>query len=125
LSRRIASNRAVVIATYRDDEPPSDNPLRGVIGQIATHRATRRMALPPLSREAVRQMAGHTDADEVYRLTGGVPFYVEEVLSVGPGEVPWSVADIVTTRVTRLSPDDRQLLAAAAVIARPVARIHD
>jgi DNA-binding CsgD family transcriptional regulator/tetratricopeptide (TPR) repeat protein len=119
LSRRIANSRAVVIATYRDDEPPSDNPLRGVIGQIATHRGTRRMALPPLSAEAVRQMAGDTDADELYRLTGGVPFYVEEVLSVGPGEVPRSVADIVTTRVTRLSPDARQLLAAAAVIARP------
>ena len=121
LARRIANSRAVVIATYRDDELPSDNPLRGVIGQIATHRATRRMALPPLSAEAVRQMAGDTDPDELYRLTGGVPFYVEEVLSVGPGEVPRSVADIVTTRVTRLSPDARQLLAAAAVIARPAA----
>jgi len=119
LSRRIANSRAVVIATYRDDEPPNDNPLRGVIGQIATHRPTRRMALPALSAEAVRQMAGDTDADELYRLTGGVPFYVEEVLSVGPGEVPRSVADIVTTRVTRLSLDARQLLVAAAVIARP------
>jgi DNA-binding CsgD family transcriptional regulator len=119
LSRRIAKSRAVVIATYRDDEPPNDNPLGSVIGQIATHRATRRLALPPLSVEAVRQMAGDTDADELYRLTGGVPFYVEEVLSVAPGEVPRSVADIVTTRVMRLSPDARQLLAAAAVIARP------
>jgi DNA-binding CsgD family transcriptional regulator len=65
LSRRIASSRAVVIATYRDDAPPSDNPLRGVIGQIATQRATRRMALRPLSAEAVHQMAGDTDADEL------------------------------------------------------------
>jgi predicted ATPase len=115
LSRRIAKTRALVIATYRDDEPAIDNPLPGVIGQIARHSAARRMSLPALSPEAVRRMAGDAaDADELYRLTAGVPFYVAEVLNAAPGEVPRTVSEIVTARMSRLPPAARQLLAAAA-----------
>lgn len=121
LARRIAGIPAMVIASYRNDEPASDNPLPGVIGQIVTHRGIRRMALPTLTVDAVRQLAARTDADadELYRLTGGVPFYIAEVLSGRPGEVPATVADIVTARISRLSTNARRLLAAAAVIAQP------
>jgi len=35
LARRVAGIPAMVVASYRDDEPASDNPLRGVIGQVA------------------------------------------------------------------------------------------
>jgi DNA-binding CsgD family transcriptional regulator len=52
-------------------------------------------------------------------LTGGVPFYVAEVLNAAPGEVPRTIADIVTARTARLSPDGRRLLEAAAVIGGP------
>jgi DNA-binding CsgD family transcriptional regulator len=121
LARRIAGIPAIVIASYRDDEPASDNPLRGVIGQIVTHRGARRMSLPTLTVDAVRRLTAPSDADadEIYRLTGGVPFYIAEVLSGYPGEVPATVADIVTTRMSRLSANARRLLAAAAVLARP------
>jgi DNA-binding CsgD family transcriptional regulator/tetratricopeptide (TPR) repeat protein len=120
LSRRIAKRRALIIVSYRDDEVAADGSLRGVIGQVATHAASRRMSLPPLSAEAVRQLAGDgTDADELYRLTGGVPFYVTEVLSAAPGEVPRTIADIVTARTARLSAGARLLLEAAAVLCCP------
>jgi len=120
LSRRIAKRRALIIASYRDDEMAADSSLRGVIGQIATHAATRRMALPPLSPEAVRRLAGDSaDGDELYRLTGGVPFYVAEVLNAAPGEVPRTIADIVSARTAALSPDARRLLEAAAVLGGP------
>jgi DNA-binding CsgD family transcriptional regulator len=121
LARRIAGVPAMVIVSYRDDEPATDNPLPGVIGQIVTHRGTRRMSLPTLTVDAVRQLAARTgtDADELYRLTGGVPYYVEEVLGGCPSEVPATVADIVSTRMSRLSANARRLLAAAAVVARP------
>jgi DNA-binding CsgD family transcriptional regulator/tetratricopeptide (TPR) repeat protein len=120
LSRRIARRRALIIVSYRDDEPAADGALRGVIGQIATHAATRRLSLPPLSAEAVRRLAGDAaDGDELYRLTGGVPFYVAEMLSAVPGEVPRTIADIVTARTARLSPGGRWLLEAAAVLGAP------
>ena len=120
LARRIARRRALIIASYRDDELAADGSLRGVIGQLATHTGARRMSVPPLSPEAVRRLAGDSaDGDELYRLTGGVPFYVAEVLSAAPGEVPRTIADIVTARTAGLSPDGRRLLEAAAVLGGP------
>jgi DNA-binding CsgD family transcriptional regulator len=120
LSRRIARRRALIVASYRDDEPAVDGSLRGVIGQIASHAATRRMTLPPLSPEAVRRLAGDaTDSDELYRLTGGVPFYVAEVLSAARGEIPRTIADIVTARTAALSSGARRLVEAAAILGAP------
>ena len=121
LSRRIARTRALVVVSYRDDGPGEVATLRTVIGEVATHRATRRLSLPPLSPEAVRRMVGPADrdADAVYRLTSGVPFYVQEVLSAGPGEVPRTVGDVVAARIAGLSPRARHLMAAAAVLTHP------
>jgi DNA-binding CsgD family transcriptional regulator/tetratricopeptide (TPR) repeat protein len=122
VSRRVGKTRALVVVSYRDDDPGDDDVLRAVIGQIAAHDGARRLALPPLSQEAVRCLAGdrRDDAEQLYRLTGGVPFYVREVLNAAPGEVPRTVADVVAARMARLSPQARQLLSAAAVLARPV-----
>jgi DNA-binding CsgD family transcriptional regulator len=121
LSRRIATTPALVVGSYRDDGPGDVAVLRPVIGEVATHRGTRRLSLPPLSPGAVRRMAGERgrDADQLHRLTGGVPFYVREVLNAAPGEVPRTVGDVVAARTAPLSPRARHLLAAAAVLARP------
>jgi DNA-binding CsgD family transcriptional regulator/tetratricopeptide (TPR) repeat protein len=121
LSRRIADGRALVVVTCRDDEPQSDGRLRTTLGQIATHRSTRRLALPPLTQDAVRRLAGPdvADPDRVFRLTAGNPFFVSELLSVAPDAVPQSVADVVTARTLLLPPEAQRLVAAAAVIGRP------
>ena len=58
LARRIPRTRTLVLVTYRDDDLGADSALREVIGKIATHRATSRLSLTPLSREAVRHLAG-------------------------------------------------------------------
>jgi predicted ATPase len=54
VGRRLGRMSALLLATYRDDEVGDDHPLRVVLGNLATQRATRRMRLPPLSAEAVR-----------------------------------------------------------------------
>jgi len=120
VARRIAALGALVVVSYRDDDP-DDDVLRTVIGQMAAHDGARRLSLPPLSREAVGRLAVDrgVDADQLFRLTGGLPFYVREVLSTGPDEVPRTVADVVAARMARLSPRARQLASAAAVLARP------
>lgn len=121
LSRRIADSRALVVVSCRDDEPQSDGRLRTTMGQMATHRSTRRLALPPLTPDAVRRLAGPDVADpnRVFELTAGNPFFVSELLSVAPDAVPQSVADVVTARTLLLSPEAQRLVAAAAVIGRP------
>jgi len=124
LGRRLGRMRALVLATYRDDELGDSHPLRVVLGDLATQRATRRMRLPPLSEQAVRGLAGVRGVDpaELYRVTGGNPFYVTEILEAGWPSVPPTVRDAVGARLARSSPGSRRVAESAAVIGGRVDR---
>jgi DNA-binding CsgD family transcriptional regulator/tetratricopeptide (TPR) repeat protein len=124
LARRLAAVPALVLVTYRDDDLRADSPLRTAIAAVATQRPTRRMTLPTLSPAAVSTLArrrGRDDAAALYRLSGGNPFYVEEVLSSAGSVIPESVSDVTLARTARLTDDARQLVWAAAVLGQPVA----
>src|SRR5262249_1337390 len=54
LGRRLMRRPALVLVTYRDSEVADDHPLRIVLGDLATQRATPRVRLPALSAKAVR-----------------------------------------------------------------------
>ena len=56
------------------------------------------------------------DAAELYRLTGGNPFYVTEVVQAGLGAVPSSARDAVLARAARLGGGSREVLDVAALI---------
>src|SRR5437763_2908854 len=116
--RRLWRMRVLLLATYRDDELAADHPLRVMLGDMATQRAARRMRLPPLSEEAVRALAGRQDVDagELYRVTGGNPFYVSEIIGAGWPSVPPTVRDAVGARLIRSSSCTRRAVEAAAVI---------
>jgi transcriptional regulator with XRE-family HTH domain len=118
LARRISSTPALFIATYRDDELNAVHPLRIALGDLATFPAVRRLHVPTLSEAAVKQLAHTTDInpEELYRQTGGNPFFVTEVLASGTHEVPPSVRDAVLARAARLPEHGRAVLEAAAVI---------
>ena len=118
IGRRIESTRALVVGTYRDDEVGRQHPLRVVVGDLATSPAVERLALAPLSIDAVRQLAGGTDLDpaELHRQTGGNPFYITEVVAAAPVRIPPTVRDAVLARAARLTPEGRATLEAAAVI---------
>src|SRR5262245_3263494 len=118
LGRRLGRMPVLLLASYRDDEIAADHPLRLVLGDLATQRATRRMKLPPLSVGAVRELVGQRDVDaaELHRITGGNPFYVSEILEAGWPSVPPTVRDAVGARLARATPGCRRALEAAAVI---------
>ena len=107
----------LVIATYRDDELDRAHPLRIVLGELGPENSVVRLKLAPLSPEAVAELAGphEIDVEELYRKTGGNPFFVTEVLA-GEGGIPESVRDAVLARATRLSEPARALLDAVAVV---------
>ena len=65
----------------------------------------------------MRELARGSDleAAALYRLTGGNPFYVTEVLQAGMAEVPASARDAVLARAAGLSSGARQLLEVAAL----------
>jgi DNA-binding CsgD family transcriptional regulator/tetratricopeptide (TPR) repeat protein len=118
LGRRLGRVPALLLASYRDDEIAADHPLRLVLGDLATQRATRRMKLPPLSVDAVRELVGQRDVDaaELHRITGGNPFYVSEILEAGWPSVPPTVRDAVGARLARTSTGTRRAVQSAAVI---------
>ncbi|MDR7556386.1 MAG: LuxR C-terminal-related transcriptional regulator [Armatimonadota bacterium] len=115
--RRIASTRALAIATYRDDEVGPDHPLRILLGDLATAEGVHRMTLPPLTEAAVRVLAEGSglDAAALHRRTGGNPFFLTEILDSGGTEIPVTVRDAVLARAARLSPDARAVLDVCAV----------
>jgi predicted ATPase len=117
LGRRLRNAPALLIATYRGEDVAADGPLRAALGEIARQRSTRRVDLGPLSADAVRILAGTSglDAAELYRLTGGNPFYVTEVVQAGLGVVPASARDVVLARAARLSAESREVLGVAAL----------
>ncbi len=107
----------LLIVTYRDDDLAAGDKLRVALGDLGSQRCTRRVGLVPLSPDAVRELAGGSGlpASELYRLTGGNPFYVTEVLRAGMAEVPPSARDAVLARAARLSSGSREVLDVAAL----------
>ena len=119
IGRRIGDSKAVVVCTYRDDEIGSDHPLRPILGQLAPLTSTRRLAVPPLSKHAVGELADGSavDADELHRITGGNAFFVTEVIAGGES-LPSSVQDAVLDRVARLEPRSREVVEAVSIAPR-------
>jgi DNA-binding CsgD family transcriptional regulator/tetratricopeptide (TPR) repeat protein len=118
LGRRLWDAPVLLIATYRNDGLAAGDPLRIALGDLATQRSTRRVDLAPLSADAVRILVGGTGLDpaELYRLTGGNPFYVTEVVQAGLGVLPSSARDAVLARAARLGGGSREVLDVAALI---------
>lgn len=119
VGRRIAEVPALIVVTYRDDELDRDHPLRVLLGGLATSRGIKRLDLAPLSSGAVAELAQPygVDAEELFRTTGGNPFFVDEALMAGTTEIPASVRDAVLARTARLSAGARGLLDALSVLA--------
>ncbi len=116
--RRLESVPALVLATYRDEELDAKHPLRLVLGDLATVSFVERARLEPLSPGAVAQLARPygVDPDQLYRVTGGNPFFVTETLAAGNEPLlPSTVRDAVLARTARLGTSARELLEAVAV----------
>lgn len=118
MSRRIAELRAVLLLTYRDDEVSSDHPIRRLVGSMSAVPLVR-LALKPLSRAAVEQMAAATgrDPDMIYAATKGNPFFVAEVLSaVSDNAVPPTVSDAVLGHIAPLDAETHSALKLLSVV---------
>ena len=118
LGRRLARLSALVVVTYREDELSAAHPLRIVLGELGTASDVTRLVIEPLSLAAVAELAGShaVDPEELFRRTGGNPFFVTEVLAAGTVATPATVRDAVLARAARLSNPARRLLEAVASV---------
>lgn len=142
LARRLRSRRSLLLLTYRSDE--AGEALRHFLAEIDRQRVGTELALAALSVPDVDAMlraifeldrpirAGFMDV--LYPLTGGNPFYVEEILKsllvagkiyyaegawdrqpIEELDIPRTVQDALQRRAAQLSPSARELLPSAAV----------
>ncbi len=109
LGRRITQLRCLFILTCRNDEINARHPLKHLLGQLQPDAFTR-LLLTPFSRAAVEKMAavkGSSGAD-VYAITGGNPFYVNEILaSYSPG-IPDNIKDSILSVYDRQDAETKQ-----------------
>jgi DNA-binding CsgD family transcriptional regulator/tetratricopeptide (TPR) repeat protein len=116
LTTRISSAPALVLVSFRDDQPDTTGQLRYLLGELV--RRPSRLKVDRLSRSAVAELAAPhgLDADELFRSTGGNPFFVSEVLAAGGERIPETVRDAVLARAARLSAPARRQIEAVAVV---------
>lgn len=126
LVRRVNELPVVLVLTYRDEELYRGHPLHQVLG--ITSGGVRRLMLRRLSASAVRQLsataASEVDADELFAVTSGNPFFVTEVLGnrQNPRRVPPTVVAAVLARLGSLGNDVREAVQQLSVIPNAIDR---
>jgi DNA-binding SARP family transcriptional activator/tetratricopeptide (TPR) repeat protein len=125
LLRSSRSGPLLVLGTYRDTEVGRRTPLTAALAELRRSGAADRIDLHGLTLDDVAALTasvlGSSElSPRVHSRTGGNAFFVEEVLrelsESGPQTVPESVRHAVGLRLSRMSDDANELIAAAAIL---------
>ena len=123
--RRVGSLPVLLVLTYRDEGLSPDHPLRQLLGLAARVGPVHRLRLARLSPAAVRRLSADLpiDADRVFGITAGNPYFVTEVLASGDTEtVPLTIADALRARLAALDPHVLDAVQQLAVVPSAVER---
>ncbi|HEV8272941.1 MAG TPA: LuxR C-terminal-related transcriptional regulator [Chitinophagaceae bacterium] len=115
--RRITRLHCLLLVTYRENEIHSTHPLRAVLGQLPPDFFTR-LQLTPLSRGAVETMAAEKGykGKDVYGISGGNPFYVNEILASYSTGIPDNIKDSILSVYNRQNEKTKQVWQILSVI---------
>ena len=116
-SRRITQTACLFLLTYRDNEIHARHPLRNVLGELVPGSFTR-MLLPVLSVQAVEKLANEKGyrGEDVYSISGGNPFYVQEILaSYSPG-IPETIKDSILLVYNRQDESTKYIWAILSIL---------
>jgi DNA-binding NarL/FixJ family response regulator len=132
LARTLRSGRVTLAVSYRSDELHRRHPLRPLLAELVRLPWVERLELAPFTRA---ELAEHLEAiagaslptgqlDGIYARSEGNPFYAEQLLAAGAGEarveLPATLAEVLLSRVQRLSEPAQRVLGVAAVAGRRV-----
>lgn len=107
VGRRLEALPVLLVLTIRAGELVTRHPLLAALDALQ-RTSTLHVPLAPLSRAAVKRLAGE-ESEAVYALSGGNPFFVTELIA-HQGNLPPSLANAVLGRVARLGDESRRLL---------------
>ena len=101
-ARRISRTNCLLVLTFRDNELTKQHPLRNVMGELPVESFTR-IHLPSLSSDAVQELADKKgyNGEDVYVISGGNPFYVNEIIASYSEGVPENVKDAILSVYNR------------------------
>jgi len=116
-ARRINRTNCLFILTCRDEGVSQQLPLRNVLSDLSPDSFSR-IELTPLSRQAVQKLADEKgyDGEDVYTISGGNPFYVNEILASYSSGVPENVKDSVLAVYNRLGEEAKNVWQQLSVI---------
>jgi transcriptional regulator with XRE-family HTH domain/tetratricopeptide (TPR) repeat protein len=140
LARSTFSPALRIVAAYRDTEPEGEDPLFGMLGDLAQAGLVTRHRLDPLAHDEAAWLlerivppslpAMH---EHVLERAAGVPFFLvswaqmlqdnAEGGGAAPVGVPWTVAEGVRQRIAALPQTVRDVVGAAAVVGRKIPRV--
>lgn len=118
----------LIVVTYRSDELPRHDPLRGWLAEYERNRQVTGLELPALTpAEVTALLASRVDlpanaVSEIVGLSQGIPFYVEELgaaYAAGRSFLPSALRNALTARAYRLSGPARRLVTLAAAALSP------
>ncbi|MDM7830398.1 helix-turn-helix transcriptional regulator [Cellulomonas edaphi] len=130
LVSRLRDQHLLVVASYRTDDLHRRHPWRPAAAELVRHPRVQRLDLPPFTPEELREftvaVTGSPVAEQELRRVAdrseGNAYFAQELLEAGADadELPWSLADVLRTRLEVLEPEVQQLVRVASVAGRRV-----
>ncbi|ALG12762.1 LuxR family transcriptional regulator [Kibdelosporangium phytohabitans] len=131
LISRLRGQRLLVLCTYRTDDLHRRHPLRPLLAELVRLPTVERLELPAFDKSAAREFVdalaeGGIEADMVRKVADqseGNAFFAEELLAAFADDecgLPSSLADVLLSRVERLSEAAQQVIRLASVAGRTV-----
>jgi DNA-binding CsgD family transcriptional regulator len=131
LARMLHRERIAIIGTYRTDDLDRRHPLRGVIAELLRLPMVALVELGPLSAAALAEILSNAPnapfplsaatLNSLVERAEGNAYYAEELLTASScaedtdGTLPTGLAELLLSRVERVSDAAQQVLRAAAV----------
>ena len=130
LGRNLRSAAVALVLSYRADELHRRHPLRPVVSDLEREAHVERIALDGLDRGELVSLLGEISddpmpddaVDALLARSDGNPFYVEELVAAGGfgRGLPATLADVILTRVAKLSEPTQAVLHDAAVLGNDI-----
>jgi DNA-binding CsgD family transcriptional regulator len=123
----------LLVGTYRPEALTRQHPVADLLQRLERRHTVAHMRLQPLALGDVARFLtavygrspSHRAASALHQRTGGNPFFLEELLKAAGGSdldemwgqpLPWTLAEALRSQLDELTPAQRRVVEAAAVL---------